>query len=78
MLRPRAQGRPCGTLGAWLRLAGKCDCRDDHMDMRNRELKRSIRVATRARIAGAANGVDLFTKERDLRPGEPEEPMRPA
>ena len=65
-------GRPLGFMLCWLQSHTLCRDKDEHWRFRDLPLSQTNRLHCRNRLK--AQGSDLFRHERELRPGEPEEP----
>ena len=68
-------GRPLGFMAAWL--ARGCDCVDKPAHWQHANFDNSLvaRQEARAALGRTAQGRALLQQERDLAPGEPEEPL---
>jgi hypothetical protein len=70
------RGRPLGFLIAWILRAAQHPTRDSHFhDRLGDTISRDERVAARDWAVGRPEFAFFLERERDCRPGEPEEPM---
>lgn len=71
-----AKGRPLGLMVAWLRLGRLFTCHDEHIHpLALSSISRGERITARDLLKTVPGGDVLLSKERQRRPGEPEEPM---
>ena len=67
------QGRPIGLLVAWLQSAHAADSKEQHVRMKVAGL--SARQEARRFFLGLPGSTDLTDREREKKPGEPDEPV---